>query len=446
MSEVGDRLDYLVARHGGKAEAFLKRIAARHKALGFGGMATNKQKLHRWKRGTRPDTHAQIALADLLNVPRHDVVELGWPAWLHRAIPDALLAPHRATPTALKAPRKAGDTVERRRFMITAAASGMALALAPVVPATAGTGRRVGDGVAALHEQRLIALRHLDDIVGSGHVYNAAVNEFDMIAGALRTTSYSEATGRRLLAAAADAQRAAGWTAYDSGHPERAEGHFADAAEDALASQNPEVLATTLSFWAIKVYSTGSPQEAASLVEAAKVHGRATGSARMLAMLHARACRAHARAGDARASDREANAALDAYSHAIPLADDLPSLYWVNLGEIYQLLGSSALNLGHPARALDHFQHAATVGVAELRESYDGDSFPRGAAIYEARAAEAHLELDAIEQAVAVAHRAVEHMGGVNSARGSTALADLRTRLRVHQGVPEVRSFLEFTA
>ncbi|NUU21799.1 MAG: transcriptional regulator [Streptomycetaceae bacterium] len=447
MSEVGDRLDYLVAHHGGKAEAFLRRIAARHQRLGFGNLAANKQKLHRWKTGTRPDRPTQFALADLLDVPRHDVVELGWPTWLHRAVPDALLAPHRATPTALMARRKAGKTVERRRFMITAAASGMALALAPVVPATAtSTGRRVGDDLAALHEQRLVVLRHLDDKVGSGHVYNAAVNEFDMIAEALRTTSYSEATGRRLLAAAADAQRAAGWTAYDSGHSDRAEGHFADAAEDALASRDPEVLATTLSFWAIKLYSTGSPQEAASLVEAAKVHGRATGSARMLAMLHARACRAHARAGDLRASDREANAALDTYSNAIPLAEDLPSLYWVNLGEIYQLLGSSALNLGYPARALDHFQQAATAGLAELQESYDGDSFPRGAAIYEARAAEAHLELDAVEQAVAVAHLAVEHMGGVNSARGSTALADLRTKLRVHRGVPEVRNFLEFTA
>uniref|UniRef100_UPI002F909BE7 transcriptional regulator n=1 Tax=Kitasatospora sp. NBC_01519 TaxID=2903576 RepID=UPI002F909BE7 len=446
MSEVGDRLDYLVAHHGGKAEALLKRIASRHQRLGFGNLAANKQKLHRWKTGTQPDRHTQLALAHLLNVPRHDVVDLGWPTWLNRAVPEALLAPHRATPTALKAPRKAGETVERRRFMISAAAGGMALALAPVAPATASTGQRVGDDLATLHEQRLIALRHLDDKVGSGHVYNAAVNEFDMIAEALRTTSYNEATGQRLLAAAADAQRAAGWTAYDSGYPDRAEEHFADAAEDALTSGDSEVLATTLSFWAIKLYSTRSPQEAASLLEAAKAPGRTTGSARMLAMLHARACRAHARAGDRRASDREANAALDAYTHAIPLAEDLPSLYWVNLGEIYQLLGSSALNLGHPGRALDHFQQAAAVGFAELQENYDGDSFPRGAAIYEARAAEAHLELDAVEQAVAVAHLAVEHMGGVNSARGSTALADLRTKLRAHRNVPDVRDFLDFTA
>ncbi|MEV4560020.1 transcriptional regulator [Kitasatospora sp. NPDC049285] len=450
MSDVGALLEYLVKHHGGKAEAFLKRVGERHQRLGFGNFATNKQKLHRWKTGTTPDREAQLALAHLLNVPRRDVLELGWPAWVERAVPDVLLAPHRATPTALKA-RKAGETVERRRFMITTAASGMAIVLAPLTPDSApatrtGAGRRVGDSVATLHEDRLAALRHLDDKFGSGHVYNAAVNEFDMIASALKTTTYDESTGQRLLAAAADAQRAAGWTAYDSGHPDRAEEHFADAAEDAVAANAPEVLANTLAFWAIKCYSTGDPRAAVSLVAAAHAHGQATGSARMIAMLHARACRAYAKAGDLRASDREANAALDAYSRAVPLDEDLPSMYWVNLGEIHQLLGSSALNLSHPTRALVHFQQAATAGRAEIYDGYDGDSFPRGAAIYEARAAEAYLELKDVEQAVAVAHQAVEHMGGVNSARGSTALADLRAKLQRHTAAREVRTFLEFTA
>ena len=54
-----------------------------------------------------------------------------------------------------------------------------------------------------------------------------------------------------------------------------------------------------------------------------------------------------------RASDRAANAALSAYENATPLEEDLASLYWVNQGEIHQLLGSSALNLGlGPATAV----------------------------------------------------------------------------------------------
>ncbi|MFE1782261.1 hypothetical protein ACFW9F_06625 [Streptomyces sp. NPDC059506] len=244
----------------------------------------------------------------------------------------------------------------------------------------------------------------------------------------------------QFLAAAADVQRAAGWTTYDSGHPERAEEHFADAAEDALTAGDPEVFTNTMAFWAIKCYSTGTPRAAVSLVEAASTYATATGSARMRAMLYARACRAHARAGDQRASDRAANAALDAYRNAVPLSEDLSSLYWVNIGEIRQLLGSSALNLGDPARALRHFQQA---GAAT--ETYNGDAFPRGAAIYCARQAEAYLALRDLDHGVGAAQQDVERLGGVTSARGSATLADLRSKLVEHRAVPEVRHFLELT-
>ncbi|MEU3558464.1 hypothetical protein [Kitasatospora sp. NPDC006786] len=44
------------------------------------------------------------------------------------------------------------------------------------------------------------------------------------------------------------------------------------------------------------------------------------------------------------------------------------------------------------------------------------------------------------------AHRAVEHMGGVTSARSSSTLADLRSRFAPQSDVPMVRRFLESTA
>jgi tetratricopeptide (TPR) repeat protein len=333
--------------------------------------------------------------------------------------------------------------VQRRRFLLLSAAGGVSAALTmPTPDATATAGRRVGATRASLHEQRLDALRHLDDCIGSGRVYAGAVGEYDMINDTLRSASYTEPVEHRLVAVAADAQRAAGWTAYDSGDPDTAEEHFATAAELALKSGNPEVMANTCAFWAIKCYSTNEPGVAASLVETAHSYGYATGSARMTAMLHARACRAYARANDPRASDRAANAALSAYDKATPLHEDLASLYWVNQGEIHQLLGSSALNLGRPALALHHFEQAA---VSSQSETYDGDSFPRGAAIYEARAAEAYLVLKDLDGAVRTARKAVDHMGGVSSARGSTALADLRSKFREHGQVPVIKEFLEMT-
>ncbi|MFH0180997.1 hypothetical protein [Streptomyces cacaoi] len=203
------------------------------------------------------------------------------------------------------------------------------------------------------------------------------------------------------------------------------------------------VAANTLAFWAIQHYSTGDPLGAVDLVEAALSQAPKTGSARMTSMLHARACRAHARAGDTRAADRSANAALNAYENAAPIDDDLPCVYWYNLGEAHQLIGSSALNLGNPKRAVVHFLEASAVHTSQ--EAYNGDAFPRGHAIYPARLAEAHLSLGDVDAAVATAHDAVDRMGGVTSARGTSTLEDLRKKLARRRGIPAVADFLDYT-
>jgi hypothetical protein len=72
--------------------------------------------------------------------------------------------------------------------------------------------------------------------------------------------------------------------------------------------------------------------------------------------------------------------------------------------------------------------------------------FPRGHALYLARLVEAHLDLGNIDTAVATAHTAVDRVGGVTSARGTTTLTDLCTKLTRHRGVSIVREFLESIA
>ena len=349
------------------------------------------------------------------------------------------------TEGAIAALKKVGGTVERRNFLITMA-GGIGTVLAGYASATPAAaqpaGRRVGTEVAGYFEQRLETLRHLDDLVGSGQVHGAAVEELKMATNVLKSASYTEAVGHRLYSAAADAARAAGWTAYDSGHHAVAEKYFATAMRAAAQADDPVVGANTAAFWAIQYYSTGDPASAVALVEAAQGQAKRVGSARLTAMLHARACRAHSRAGDARATAREANLALDVYSNAGPLEDDLACVYWFNLGECYQLLGSAALNLGDPRRALRHFAAAST---AASQEAYNGEAFPRGAAIYLAREAEARLAPGDVDAAVETAHQAVRHMGGVTSSRGTSTLADLRSKLTVHSSAPAVRNFLDLT-
>ncbi len=417
--------------------------------MGYGQMAYRREKVSRWIRGDyAPNYRTQLAMAALEGIGSEAIHAHGWPGWLLLAVPEdhtILTAPWTTTGT-VHALDIAGGPVDRRKFLITttltlAATVAQWSGAAPAGAAPTG-GRRIAADVPALFERRLADLRRLDDHMGSGEVYTAARAELRLIVDTIKNASYSERVGRRLFGAAAEASRSAGWTAYDSGQTAAAERHYASALRAAASAGDTVTAVNTLSFWAIQHYSTGDPRGAVDLIEAALNQAPEIGSARMTAMLHARACRAHARAGDTRATDRSANAALDAYSHAGPIQDDPACVYWFNLGETHKLLGTSALNLGNPKRALTHFQDAFT---AHTRENYDGASFPRSHALHLARIAEAQLALGDVEAAVIAARDAVTRIGGVTSARGTKTVEDLRKKLARRRGVPAVAVFLDDT-
>lgn len=103
------------------------------------------------------------------------------------------------------------------------------------------------------------------------------------------------------------------------------------------------------------------------------------------------------------------------------------------------IAGSSALDLGDPAQAIRCFD-AAT--AADYRGD---DQYPRSHAIYLARAAEAHLALRDPDAATEKAAHAVRCLGGVDSARSSSAITGLRAKLAPHSRERAVREFLEQT-
>lgn len=442
-------LAYLLARRGMKAQAYLLRVADQHHRMGFGQMACRREKVSRWIRGDyAPSYRTQVAMAALEGIGSDAIHAHGWPGWLLLALPEdrtILSAPWTTTGT-VRALEIAGGPVDRRKFLITTTLTlGAAVAQwSGAAPAGVGPveGRRIGADVPDLFERRLADLRRLDDHMGSGEVYAAARAELGLIVTTIKNASYSERIGRRLFGAAAEASRSAGWTAYDSGQPAAAERHFACALRAAASADDTAAATNTLSFWAIQHYSTGNPRGAADLISAALNQAPRIGSARMTAMLHARACRAHARAGDARAAGRSANAALAAYTNAGPVEDDPACVYWFDLGETLKLLGTSALNLGDPRQALAHFGDAFD---AHASEAYDGAAFPRSHALHLARIADAHLALGDFDAAAATAGDAVTSMGGVASARGTQTLDDLRMKLGRHRNVPAVADFLNVT-
>ncbi|MBO0819252.1 MAG: hypothetical protein J2P26_00215 [Nocardiopsaceae bacterium] len=435
------------------ATAFLRRVATRHQLLGFGAMAYRREKMTRWTRqGTIPERTAQLAIANLYGIDDDAVDRYGWPDFLLLALADdhaVLTAPWTPAGTVEVLAGTGGPVehgVDRRGFLI-AASSTLAASLAQWVtsaPAVAVTGRtrRIGMETAAYFDARLDALRHLDDAVGASQVYDAALLELRLITGLLTDASYGTDVGRRLYGCASEASRLAGWCAFDAGWPRAAERLFLTSLRAAGSAADPTLGASTLAFWANLRYAAGhDPRGALDLIDGALADRRKLASPRLLAMLHARAARAHAKAGEPTAAWRAVDQAFAAYASAPPPEQDLPSLYWINHGELHQVAASSALTLGEPSRALQHFADATT-----HTDPYDTEREVRGVAIYRARQAEAHLALGDIDGALDVGRQVIAAMGGVESARATDTLTELRASLTEHRTVPAVAEFLDYAA
>lgn len=450
----GHPLTYLLHLNGWSATDYLTRLDPVHRRLGYGSIATkDRKRVTRWTRyGITPEMPAQRAMAVLHGIPAEEITARPWPEWLklacirERQLLDAAWNPQ-TTIELLDRVAATGGPMERRGFLVVTGIAPLLAGAATAEPAVAHSrGARIGRQTPALFDKALAILRREDDQLGSGHVHASARAQLRLIAHTLKTKAYTDETARQLYGAAAEASRICAWTAYDSGYHALAEEYYVVALRAARNADDLVVTANTLAFWAIMRYSTEDPRGAADLVNGALGHTRQIGSPRMEAMLHARLARAYARAGEDRASARAQNAALDAYDRARDRSpqEDPDCVYWVNLGELRMLAGSCALNLGRPDEALTHF--TAAEDGRRSADAYREDDFPRGAAIYLAREAEARIALDDLDGAVDTAHRAVEHMGGVTSARGTSTLDDLRSKLVVRKDVPLVREFLKSTA
>ncbi len=123
-------------------------------------------------------------------------------------------------------------------------------------------------------------------------------------------------------------------------------------------------------------------------------------------------------------------------THTADTEQQPPWCYWINDTEIHMLAGFCALDLGDPRRALHHFTTA--------QAAFDTGSFPGGAAIYLARAAEAHLALGDLDAAADLDAQALRCHTTIDSARGDQTLTGLRAKLARQGKTPAVREFLEY--
>jgi tetratricopeptide (TPR) repeat protein len=434
------------------ASAYLDQVDRRHRELGFGTMATRREKVARWESGVcAPEPTAQLAMASLHGVSPAAVRELGWPRWLLLAFDgdhDVLAAPWTlvGTVTSMTATVR-GGAVDRRGFLIVTGSALAALtgdwaqATARAAPVTATGGRRRLTTATVAHlEQRLDHLRRLDDSLGGRDLLRVADGEFELIGTLASGTVYNAATGQRLFSALSEAGRICGWLHFDQGYQAAAQKYYLTAlrASATATAGDPETGANVLAFMAIQAYSAGDPRDAVALGQAAQEQVTRQTTPRVRAILHARTARALSKTPGAKAGcARELTAARDAVA-AGPSDDDPAWSYWVTPAEIEMLAGSCALDVGDPRQALRCFDAARDA-------DYNANGYIRDNALFLTRAAEAHLALGNVTQACGLAGQALAQNTDIESARPAGAIASLRQQLQPYQSVPEARDFLELS-
>lgn len=305
-----------------------------------------------------------------------------------------------------------GESMDRRRFLTL---SGTALTVhihhwgiadpEPLNRAEKG-GRITGELIAHLGGT-VDQLRHMDASTGSGSLADLARAHLSLVEGMLRHASYDEATGRSLAAIAADTATQLGWFHFDAGRHAAAQQALLGALRAAHASGDPRLGAGALSYLAIQSYSDGDPRDAVGAMQAAREKVRAVNSPSLKAMLLTRQARGHARLSEREACLRALGAAAE-FAAEGPSEEDPGWLYWINSGEIAGQAGSCHLDLGEPREAAVKFEAAhASLNPADRRTR----------ALFEARAASAHLRSGESEAGFAAVESVLELAVGVQSPR-----------------------------
>ncbi|GDY31060.1 transcriptional regulator [Gandjariella thermophila] len=290
-------------------------------------------------------------------------------------------------------------------------------------------GRRIGVDLVDGIVRRVASLRRLDDFVAGGDLNPAIERELRATAHLVRTASYTDAVGRRLLAALGELCQLAGWVAADAGLNQRAGRHYLAGVSAAHAAGDAALAGNLVSSLAYHVANTGRARDAVLLAQSALAGSRNTVTATTRALFLERLAWAQAKSGDRAGTDRTLGAVEDAFARRRPDADP-EWVYWLNADEIDVMAGRCWTELGVPARAEPPLERALS--------RYD-DRFTREVALYLSWLAEARVQAGDVAGGAAIGLRVAEMSARTASARSNERVRVLLGKLRPYRSVPEVR-------
>ena len=331
-----------------------------------------------------------------------------------------------------------GDTVNRRKFLTV---SGIALTAyvhhwgtAEAEPLfRAQNGSQVSEELLGHLQGTIDHLRVMDASAGSGTLAELGNAHLALILRVLKRGTYSEATGRRLAAIAADTATQAGWFSFDAGQHDAAQTYLLAALRAAHASGDARLGAGALSYIAIHGYSTGHPRDAVVAAQAAREKAKALDAPALQAMLLTRQARGHAKLGERQAVLRALGQAAELCARG-QSENDPHWLYWINEGEIHGQAGSCHLDLGEPAEAVD--------SLIKATQAVNTTSH-RTQAQFLSRAAIAEIKRGELEAACDIGHQAAALAEELQSARLNEHLQSLTTELAPVAHYPQASDLIE---
>jgi hypothetical protein len=295
-------------------------------------------------------------------------------------------------------------------------------------------GRKVSKAEVAALRATVEAFARLDNHFGGDHARQALIQYLRSDASGLLDGRYDERTGRELFAAVAEAALLAAWMTYDSGRAHGlAQRYFVQALRLAQAADDGLLAGSILDAMSHQATFLGRHREAANLARAARTGTAGQATATLTAHFHAMEARALAAGGDASGAGRALSEAVRVFERRQP-GNDPDWITYFDDAELSAEFGHCFRDLDRSADAVTYAQRALDGAGASIRSDF----------FVTMVLADGYLAAREVEQACAVARRALDIGEQLKSGRSVEYVRRFRQRLAPLAEVAAVRELDEY--
>ena len=294
--------------------------------------------------------------------------------------------------------------------------------------------KRIGDQEIVQIRAVTEAFRSLDNAYGGGCTREAVIGQLISTASLVEDTTYTEAVGRKLIAALGDLATVAGWMCHDVSMHTAAQHYFLLALQAAKEADDSNLGAHVLSCMARQAGHLGRPGDALELIHLARYGTRHTATPTVGALLHSLEARYYAMLGRLKDFDRAAGQAEAVFAERDTVQDPAwvayfdTSEYYATLG-VGHVIAARTSAPSHARRAIDMIGHALA-----CRDP----SRVRSRAFDHLGLARAHLAAGDLESAEIAATTALKLTGKVSSARVRDRLNEFLHETSPHASTPVI--------